>query len=135
MQCLEVSCAVQPIYGSLGAKGLNCLLHAKNSFLTVVLSTGCSCIIFTHSTTHTFGTACILPHMFTSLECMQDILSSEVNSWELLDIHGTCTWHFLLMTKTFLVYFREIIKKRGEDKKNKKMCVCVRERLQRCITV
>jgi hypothetical protein len=23
MQCLEVSCAVRPIYGSLGAKGLN----------------------------------------------------------------------------------------------------------------
>jgi hypothetical protein len=32
------------------------------------------------------------------------------------------------MTKTFLVYLREIIKKRGEDQKNKKMCVCVRER-------
>jgi hypothetical protein len=24
MQCLEVNCAVRPIYGSLGAKGLKC---------------------------------------------------------------------------------------------------------------
>jgi hypothetical protein len=29
MQCLEVSCVVRPIYGSLGAKGLSKLCHAR----------------------------------------------------------------------------------------------------------
>jgi hypothetical protein len=29
MQRLEVSCAVRPIYGSLGAKGLNCYLFFR----------------------------------------------------------------------------------------------------------
>jgi hypothetical protein len=33
MQRLEVSCAVRPIYGSLGAKGLNMAVHTTTNLL------------------------------------------------------------------------------------------------------
>jgi hypothetical protein len=42
MERLEVSCAVRPIYGSLGAKGLREPSHKNTLLLTVqILLTGC----------------------------------------------------------------------------------------------
>jgi hypothetical protein len=57
MQCLEVSCAVQPIYGSLGAKGLKttkyigamvtALQMTNICFTTGVLEYGFNPLLFT----------------------------------------------------------------------------------------
>jgi hypothetical protein len=71
MQRLEVSCAVRPIYGSLGAKGLN-----TNSLLHVSAPQECH---LQGAQTDPAETACILRHLFRICEGREWIQSGAVS--------------------------------------------------------